>query len=112
MRRTPYDDDMQASPGPVNRHIIHYMQTEPPDSGCRAVCRLCEALWGQCGIVGWSARQMAATYEGRTQPSKAGVAAVHQAIRRLERAGHVVTFSFTSCQGELFAAPVSQDPQP
>lgn len=85
------------------------MQTEPPDSGCRAVCRLCEALWGQCGIAAWSARLMAETYEGQAPPSKSGIAAMRQAILRLERAGQVVTFSYAGCQGELFAAPVAED---
>ncbi len=100
---------MQASTGPVDRYVLRQMQTEPPDSGCRAVCRLCEALWGQCGIVGWSARLIAETYEGRVPPTRSGIAAVREAILRLERAGHVVTFSYLGCQGELFAAPVSGD---
>jgi hypothetical protein len=101
---------MQASTGPMEKNILRFMQTAAPDSGCRAVCRLCEALWGQCGIVGWSARLMAQTYERRDPPSHHGVAAMREAIRRLEAAGRVVTFSYAGCQGELFAAPVSEDP--
>ena len=85
------------------------MQTEPPDTGCRPACRLCEAMWGQCGIIGWSARLMAQTYEGQTPPSRSAIAVIHQAVQRLERARQVVTFSYTGCQGELFAAPVSAD---
>jgi hypothetical protein len=103
---------MQACSGPVDAHVLRSMRTERPDSGCRAVCRLCEALWGTCGIVGWSARLMAEAYERRVPPSSGGVAEVRRAIGRLERAGQVVTFSYTGCQGELFAAPVSDNPQP
>lgn len=102
---------MQASAGPMEKHILRHMRTEAPDSGCRAVCRLCEALWGQCGIVGWSARVMAQTYEGQNPPSKRGATAMRETIQRLERAGLVVTFSYAGCQGELFAAPVSEDPE-
>lgn len=108
--RPPYDGVMQASAGPMERHILRQMGTEAPDSGTRAVCRLCEGLWGRCGIVGWSARMMAQTYEGRFPPSHQAIAAMRQAIRRLEAADQVVTFSYAGCQGELFAAPLSEDP--
>ncbi len=101
---------MQASTGPMERHILCHMGTEAPDSGTRAICRLCEGLWGPCGIVGWSARVLAQTYERRFPPSHQAIAEMRRALRRLEADGQVVTFSYAGCQGELFAAPVSENP--
>lgn len=96
--------------GQRERHALRHMRTEPPDSGTRPACRLCENLWGQCGIAGWSARQIAQAYEHQVPASREGIAAMREAIGALERAGQVVTFSYTGCQGELFACPIWDGP--